>query len=605
MLAASNSSGSDWIFLGALLLFYGACVVALFAAGRAGVRSNILTFPFDQIADSLRRLTGFPGWAMAGGLTALLMLLIAVIGFYWDVAWHIDNGRDEDVLTPPHAMILVGLGGLTFAGTIAAVFAKLEGARIPLGALTLGFMGTGALVAFPIDNLWHDAYGLDLTLWSPPHLQLVTGGGLATLAVLLLLAEARPEAQPTIVGRAVLVIAAGAALVGLSVFQAEFDFGVPQFQIVYLPILVAATAGFVLVLARLALGVGGAVQAVLFYLLLRGVIALIVSGTLDHTFPNFPLYLAAALAVESAALLVGTEMRSRFALVAGALVGTLGMAGEIAWIGLSGYGPLSSSLLPKVVLLVPAAAIAAAVLGAGLARGFCSGEDRMPVAWLALAGLVLVAVLAVPLPRDVGDVRAEILLKRTGELADVEVRLSPADAADGATAFNVTSWQGGGRERAELEEVAPGRYVSSEPVPVTGRWKSLVALNRGDETMAAPVYLPADPDIGASAVPAVPSRRVAFVRNTDVLLREVNPGPPGPKALAWSAWIFSVALWAALLAFTAAGAGRRGDEPSSGSRPEPYPRRPVLAGGPAHGNGRGAVHAGTPPGTSAASKSSR
>ena len=40
------------------------------------------------------------------------MLLIAVIGFYWDVAWHIDFGRDtKNLFTPPHVMILVGLWG--------------------------------------------------------------------------------------------------------------------------------------------------------------------------------------------------------------------------------------------------------------------------------------------------------------------------------------------------------------------------------------------------------------------------------------------------------------------------------------------------------------
>jgi hypothetical protein len=580
ILGTGGGSGYDWIYLGILLAIYGACVVALFAAGKAGVRSNVLAFPFDQVADSLRRLTGFPGWTMAGALTGLLMLLIAVIGFYWDVAWHIDYGRDENVLTPPHVMILVGLGGLTVAGSFAVLFAKLDGARVPLSGLALGVMGTGALIAFPIDNLWHDAYGLDLTLWSPPHLQLVTGGALGTLAVLLLLAEGLPDARPTIVGRAVLVMAAGAALVGLSVFQAEFDFGVPQFQVVYLPILVAATAGFILVLARLALGAWGALQAVLFYLVIRGLIALIVSGSLGHTFPRFPLYVAAALAVEGAALVVGTARRGRFALVAGALVGTLGMAGEIAWIGLSGYGPISSALLPKIALLVPAAAIAAAVLGAGLACAFSRGEERVPVARLAVAGAVLVAVLAVPLPRDVGDVEAVTLLDRTGDHARVEVRLSPADAAEVAVAFNVTSWQGGGRETAELEEVGPGRYVSSRPVPVTGRWKSLVALNRGDETMAAPVYLPADREIGASAVPAVPRRRVSFVHNTDVLLREANPGPPGPKVLAFGAWGLSVALWIAMLAFTARQAGRHSDEASSESKPENEPRRPALAGVP-------------------------
>jgi hypothetical protein len=566
-LGTAGGAGYEWMYLGALLSVYAVCVLALFGAGRADFTVNPLTFFFRQIADSLRRLTGFPGWAMAGALTGLMMLLIAVIGFYWDVAWHIDNGRDKNLFTPPHVMILVGLGGLAFAGAISTVFAKIDGKRVPWSALTLGLMGAGAVVAFPIDNLWHQAYGLDLTLWSPPHLQLVAGGALGTLAVLLLLAEGLPDARPTIVGRAVVVMAAGAALVGLSIFQAEFDFGVPQFQVVYLPVLVAATAGFTLVLARLGLGAWGAIKVVLFYLALRGLIAVIVAGSLDHTFPHFPLYLAAALAVEGAAVLVGTGRRLRFALFAGALVGIVGMAGELLWISVAGYGPVSSALLPKVALLAPAAAVAAAVLGAGFARAFSSGQTRIPIAALVPAGLVLLAVLAFPLPRNVGHVQAVTRLDRTDGRARVEVQLRPADAAEGAAAFNVTSWQGGGRETARLDRVGPGRYVASQPVPVSGRWKSLIALDRGDETMAAPVYLPADREIGASAVAAVPSRRVTFARNTDVLLREAKPGPPGPAALAYAAWGISVALWIAMLAFTAVRAGRGRSEPSTRSSP--------------------------------------
>ncbi|MGH2767991.1 MAG: hypothetical protein ACRDIF_03430, partial [Actinomycetota bacterium] len=74
---------------------------------------------------------------------------------------------------------------------------------------------------------------------------------------------------------------------------------------------------------------------------------------------------------------------------------------------------------------------------------------------------------------------------------------------------------------------------------------------RGDEVMAAPVYLPADPEIGARAVPALPERRAAFVRNTKLLLREAHPGPAWPAILAYSAWGLSVAVWIGLMVLTA------------------------------------------------------
>ncbi len=570
LLSRATTTG-DWLWLVGLLAFYCVCVSLLFVFGKTSGNPSMLAFPFLQISSSLKRLTGFPGWAMGGILTALLFLLIAVIGFYWDVAWHIDYGRDKNVFTPAHVMILVGLWGISFAGAVTAVMAMIENIRIPRSALLMALLGVVAMTAFPIDNLWHKAYGLDITLWSPSHLQLVTGGAFGTLAVLLLIAETLPDARPTVVGRSVVVLSFGAALVGMSVFLGEFDYGVPQFQLVYLPILLAAAAGFTLVLARIALGRGGAVGATLVYLILRGVIAFVVAGSLHHTFPRFPLYLVAALTVEGAALWVGTGRRLRFALVAGALVGTVGLAGELAFVGLSGYGPVSASLIPATVLLATPAALAAALLGAGLARAFSHGDQRIPTAAIGVACAVLVAALLIPLPRHVGNVHAVIRLDRTVGRAHVEVALQPADAARGAGAFGILSWQGGGRVRTTFHSVRPGHYVSDGTVPVEGTWKSMVVLDRGTQVMAAPIYLPADRAIGASAIPAVPRRSVAFVRDTKVLLREAKPGPPLPATLAYTVWGGSIAVWVGFLAFaaqrTAAGSGARRRAPGGEGQP--------------------------------------
>ena len=48
----------------------------------------------------------------------------------------------------------------------------------------------------------------------------------------------------------------GAFLIGLSTFQAEFDFGVPQFSLLFGPILVMLAASVALVAARLWAGPG-------------------------------------------------------------------------------------------------------------------------------------------------------------------------------------------------------------------------------------------------------------------------------------------------------------------------------------------------------------
>ncbi|MGH2767669.1 MAG: hypothetical protein ACRDIF_01755, partial [Actinomycetota bacterium] len=492
--SAQDWSSGNWMWLAMPLLIYSVCVLGLLGSGRTEPTSPIRFF-FRQISNSLERITGFPGWSMAGVLSGLIMLLIGVTGLYWDVAWHIDFGRDANLFTISHVMILVGLGGLVYSAVIAVIFATIDrapvgfsifGLRIPWSALALAAMGAGAVAAFPFDNLWHAAYGLDVTLWSPTHLQLLGGGVLATFALWLMIGEASPGIRPTIFGRAVHVMTAGAALTGMTTFQGEFEYGVPQFQLLYLPVLIATAAAFTLTFARVALGRWGAVKATAFYLVIRLFVALMVAGSLGHTFPRFALYLPSALAVEGAALLVGTGRRMRFALTAGALVGTVGLMGELTWVGLSGWGSSSPALLPKIAVFGPLAALAAAVLGAGLARAFSKEEKRMPAGGLALAGLGLLAALAYPLPRNEGNVQAIIRLDRVGDRALVEVQLDPPDAARGAVAFGVGSWQGRGTEQAALREVAPGRYVSSKPLPVTGQWKTVVALNRGDEVMAAP-----------------------------------------------------------------------------------------------------------------------
>lgn len=536
---------SEWFYVFAPLQVYLITVAVLVCYGDHGSETNLLKQFFKRISNCLERWTGFPGWSMAGALTGLVMLAMAAIGLYWDVGFHVDYGRDQEVFTPSHTMILIGLGGLVFAAAIAVLFATLDDApvglqvgplRIPYTALTLAVFGIGGAAAFPFDVMWHEAYGVDVTLWSPSHLQLVFGGSLATIVLWMMTREGRPQA-PTMLGRGIVVTIMGATLTGLSTVQGEFDFGVPQFQVLYLPILVATAAGLGLVLARLALGPWGAVKTVLAYVIIRGVIGFLVSVPLNETFPNFPTYLVAALAIEGVAFLVGTQDRLRFSLAAGAAAGTLGVAADLVWLNALADVSATSASLPKAALLSPIAAMAAALLGGALARPVGDGGRRVPAMAALAGGVVLIAVLAYPLPRNVGDVEADIRLRPVAagtagttsleegvEQAFVEVQLYPADAADSATAFGIVAWQGGGRISSALNETGPGQFVSEKALPVSGRWKTMVGLQRQDEVMAAPVYFPADPEIDAPEVPALPERHEAFARNTTWLLREVKAG---------------------------------------------------------------------------------
>ena len=86
----------------------------------------------------------------------------------------------------------------------------------------------------------------------------------------------------------------GGLLIGLSTFQAEFDFGVPQFSLVFQPVLIAVAAGIALVGARIWIGPGAAIGATVFFLVVRGLISLIVGPVFGETTPALPLYVGAA-----------------------------------------------------------------------------------------------------------------------------------------------------------------------------------------------------------------------------------------------------------------------------------------------------------------------
>ncbi len=106
---------------------------------------------------------------------------------YWDISWHMTIGRDT-FWTPAHLLIQSGgmIAGLTsgfvvLKSTIApnerdiATGVRVWGFRGPLGAW-LCIWGCFAMVASaPFDNWWHDAYGLDVKIVSPPHTILALG----------------------------------------------------------------------------------------------------------------------------------------------------------------------------------------------------------------------------------------------------------------------------------------------------------------------------------------------------------------------------------------------------------------------------------------------
>lgn len=503
------------------------------------------------------RLTGLPGWAVVPSAITGVSLIVALLGMYWDISLHIDNGRDEGPLAnPAHYLILLGLFGVLFAA-VAAIALPLErpgraavriapGWEAPVGGVLLLGCAAFALAGFPLDDVWHRLFGQDVTLWGPTHLMLIGGASLATVAALVLGAEGAAVARarraegrgPSRVQRRMHRIRtgllAGGLLVALSTFQGEFDFGVPQFNLLFQPLLIALAASVALVAARVHLGPGGALLAVVSFLLMRGGVALLVGPVFGQTTPHFPPYVLEALIVEAVALRGGAARPLRMGAIAGLGIGTLGIAAEFGWSHL--WMPLAwpAGLLPEAILLGTVTAVAGGVLG-GWIGAAVSPDVALPrhAGRLAAAGFaVLVAAIAWTLPTTGGDdVRAQVTLREVAPAPDrtvhATVRLDPPDAADGARWWTQTSWQGGASVIAPLREVAPGVWETTRPLPVSGTWKSMLRLHDGRAIEAVPVYLPADPAIPAPEIAAPARFDRALVADKRLLQREAKQGVAG------------------------------------------------------------------------------
>jgi hypothetical protein len=123
----------------------------------------------------------------------------AMVGVHWDISWHRSIGRDT-FWTPAHLAIhacgvLAGIacGYLILATTFSresplrAASVRIWGFRAPLGAFIAAWGGIAMLTSAPFDNWWHDAYGLDVKILSPPHMVLAAGIAYVEVGALILI----------------------------------------------------------------------------------------------------------------------------------------------------------------------------------------------------------------------------------------------------------------------------------------------------------------------------------------------------------------------------------------------------------------------------------
>ncbi len=540
------------------------CALLYLGLGHRSGRVKIL----QRLADHAEKTSGFPGWVAFPSAVATLSLLTAVFGMYWDISLHIDNGRDPGPLAnPAHYFILAGLFGIFSAGFFAMVLPKGKPSSVavrigrdwwaPLGGVLICACGAFSLIGFPLDDIWHRLFGQDVTLWGPTHLMLIGGAamtlvGIAVLSVEGIRANASGastlrELAHTRLARAIALT--GGLMLGLSTFQAEFDFGVPQFQLIFQPVMLMLAAGVGLVLARVYAGRGAALGAALFFIALRGGLAILISPVLGQTTPHFPLYIGEALVVEAVAFWVPTRKPVAFGLTAGVGIGTIGLAAEWAWSHLWMPLPWPDAAFPEAVVLGFAGAIAGSMLGAWIGTHLSPEPlERSPLLRRAAvcSAVVVAALVGYGLfTQTQQGVGAQVALKdvRSGPNREVEavIRISPPDAAANAEWFDVTAWQGGGLVVDTLKRIGNGVYRTTEPIPVYGNWKAMVRLHEGNSLTALPIYLPRDAAIPVGEVPAPARFTRSFGNEHKLLQREQKGGSPLLVAVAYTA-VASIAL---------------------------------------------------------------
>lgn len=180
---------------------------------------------------------------------AVLANTSSMIGVHWDISWHRSIGRDT-FWTPAHvAIYLCGvLAGLSSAYMIlSATFSssaahlrdagvRMWGFRGPLGAFIMAWGGIAMLTSAPFDDWWHNAYGLDVRIISPPHTVLALGIFNIQLGAVMLILGAMNRAVtegPARLMKWLYAYLGGLTVVNMSTFIMEYTFRVNMHSAVY------------------------------------------------------------------------------------------------------------------------------------------------------------------------------------------------------------------------------------------------------------------------------------------------------------------------------------------------------------------------------------
>jgi hypothetical protein len=158
-----------------------------------------------------------------------------IVGVLWDISWHQTIGRDT-FWTPAHLAIYLGgivagitCGWLALATTFAgAPEARAQSVRFwgflaPLGAWVCIWGTFAMLTSAPFDDWWHNTYGLDVKILSPPHAVLASGIAAIQIGAMLMavaLQNRTTGADKRLV--ALYLVSAGLLLLNAAIIGSEY-----------------------------------------------------------------------------------------------------------------------------------------------------------------------------------------------------------------------------------------------------------------------------------------------------------------------------------------------------------------------------------------------
>ena len=119
---------------------------------------------------------------------SVLASMCVILGILWDIAWHMSIGRDG-LFSAPHVVVYIGAASAGIFSGYQVLKTSFWGSTLEkskmvnfwgifyssLGGLFCIWGGIAALTSAPFDDWWHNTYGLDVQIFSPPHTVLLLG----------------------------------------------------------------------------------------------------------------------------------------------------------------------------------------------------------------------------------------------------------------------------------------------------------------------------------------------------------------------------------------------------------------------------------------------